>query len=95
MENAHPEQIAVLPDHLQNDLGILGIADAHGVVDASFNCLQKKIGALAGGIDKLGLFSLQVQIGIDAYAESQEAYGYEYYPGCQVFEYQPASLALT
>jgi hypothetical protein len=92
MENAHAEQIPVLSHHLEDDLGILGIAYAHRIVNASFNGLQKEIGALPCRIDQLSLFPLQIDEGVDADAESKEDYRDENNPVCQALENQHASL---
>jgi hypothetical protein len=93
MEDTDTKQVAVLPHHLQDYLGVLGVSDPHGVVDASLNGLQKKVGALSGGIYELNLFPAQVQECIDADTKDQKAYGDDNDSVCQAFENQPASWA--
>ncbi|GFO70010.1 hypothetical protein GMLC_35890 [Geomonas limicola] len=61
VEDAHADQLLVLADHLQDDLDILGVADAHRVVDAALDGVEQKVAALTGGVDELLLLAAQGQ----------------------------------
>jgi hypothetical protein len=92
MEYAYPQQLMALSDHLQDYLHILGVADAHGIIDTSLDGLQQKVGALPGGVDKLIPLPVQVKKGKSTDTKRQQADGDENNLGCQAFEYQPASV---
>jgi len=92
MEDAHCHQFVAAPHHLQDNLGIFGVADAHGIEDAPFDGVEEDLGALAGGADKLGLLFFEIKKGEGTDPEGQQARGDDDNPCCQTFEYHPASI---
>ena len=70
MKDSSAEQFLVLPDHFKNNLHILAIADAHGVIGASLYGVEQQITAFLRGINQLHLLSAQDDKGKNADAES-------------------------
>ena len=92
MEDPDADELAVaVAHHLQDDLHILGVTDAHGLEDTALDGVEEEVGILAGSLDELVLFPLEIEVGKSAYSHGQEADQGDDNSRCQTLEDRPAS----